>query len=123
MVSGSHLRPLRHVSGAVAYEADGLHTGVRKSCVAHKLCQAFDSVLEGVDSRGKVLLEGVHWVSTVKKEGDNHGAGVPTADGNTNRGELLLTDDVARGLEGQLNDGLLVIRGCLMKDGKDVLPT
>lgn len=36
---------------------------------------------------------------------------------------LILTDDMASGLEGQLDDGLIVIRCCVMKNWKDVLPT
>lgn len=35
--SGAHLWPLRNVFGAVAYEADGLHAGVRERCVADEL--------------------------------------------------------------------------------------
>lgn len=107
----------------MADEADGLHTGVRKSCVAHKLCQAFDHVLEGVDGRGKVLLEGVGWLG---RPGRREGGQSPTsclACGHADADRLVRTDDVARGLEGQLDDGLVVIRGCLMKDRKDVLPT
>lgn len=37
LLSGAHLWPLRYIFGAVAYEADGLHAGVRKRRVADKL--------------------------------------------------------------------------------------
>lgn len=33
-----------------------------------------------------------------------------------------LTDDVSRGLEGQLHDGLVVVRGRLVEHREDVLP-
>ena len=35
---------------------------------------------------------------------------------------LGLTDDVARGLEGQLHNALILVRGGQVKDGEDVLP-
>lgn len=101
----------------MADEADGLHTGVWKGCVAHKLRQAFDHVLEGVDSRGKVLLEGVGWVGT-SQEGKRERSGPSRLAGGhrTDTGRIERTDDVAGGLEGQLHDGLIVVRGCLVKD-------
>jgi len=37
-------------------------------------------------------------------------------------GGVVLTDDVARGLEGQLHDGLVVVGGRLVEHGEDVLP-
>lgn len=61
-MSCSHLRPLWHISCTVAYKSNCLHTGVRKSCIAHKLCQAFYYILERINSSSKVLLEGVHWI-------------------------------------------------------------
>lgn len=36
---------------------------------------------------------------------------------------VVLTDDVARRLEGQLHDGLVVVRGSLVEHREDVLPT
>lgn len=42
--------------------------------------------------------------------------------GVSQEGTETLTDDVARGLEGQLHDVPVVIRGRLVEDGEDVLP-
>ena len=57
IVLTAHLWPLRHIFGTVAYEADGLHAGVREGGVAGKLRQTLHSILERVNGGREVLLK------------------------------------------------------------------